>query len=198
MEVFIGTIQIFGFNFAPNYWATCSGQILSIQQNAALFSLLGTYYGGNGVQNFQLPNLQGRLPIGQGNGQGLSPRTIGEVAGTESTTLTLNNLPAHTHAITSQLTATTTINLASVATSPATVPTTANSFIGASGTGPGSAAIYSSAQGTSPVPQSGVTTSIGGQSTAAVTGGSQPFDLMNPFLTINFSIALQGIFPSRG
>lgn len=93
MEVFMGTIQPFAFNFAPSGWALCNGQILGISQYQALFALLGTYYGGNGTTNFQLPNLQGRVPVAQGTGLGLTPRVIGQVYGTESVTATIANMP---------------------------------------------------------------------------------------------------------
>jgi microcystin-dependent protein len=194
MEVFMGTIQPFAFNFAPNGWALCNGQTLSIAQYNALFALLGTYYGGNGTTNFQLPNLQGRVPMAQGNGLGLTPRIIGQVAGTESVTATIANMPNHTHAMTG-LSANTALSLAVPASNPATVPTATNSYIGASGGGPGSANIYSDAQGATPVPLKGVTTTVTGDISS--TGGSQPLGIMNPFLVLNFSVALNGLFPSR-
>lgn len=102
IDPFVGEIEMFGFNFAPQGWATCDGQLLSIAQNTALFSLLGTQYGGNGTTNFALPDLRGRVPIHQGQGSGLSNRVIGEMSGSETTTLIQNNLPAHTHAISYQ------------------------------------------------------------------------------------------------
>ncbi|AKJ97827.1 MULTISPECIES: phage tail protein [Pseudomonas] len=194
MEVFMGTIQSFAFNFAPSGWALCNGQTLAISQYQALFSLLGTYYGGNGQTNFMLPNLQGRLPMGQGNGLGLTPRVIGEVSGTENVTATLNNLPTHTHTLTG-ITAATTVQLANPASNPANAPTPTNSFIGTSGTGPGAANIYSDQVGATPVPLKGVTTTVSG--TVAPTGNGLPMAIMNPFLAINFSIALNGLFPSR-
>ncbi|BBP56690.1 tail fiber protein [Pseudomonas sp. St316] len=194
MEVFIGTIQAFAFNFAPRDWALCQGQTLSLAQYQTLFALIGVTYGGNGQTNFMLPNLQGRMPIGQGNGPGLSPRVIGEVSGTENVSATLNNLPNHTHTLTG-ITASTTLQLANPASNPANTPTATNSFIGTSGTGPGAANIYSDQVGASPVPLKGVTTTVSG--TVSPTGGSTPMAIMNPFLAINFSIALQGYFPSR-
>ncbi|UZE18210.1 MULTISPECIES: phage tail protein [Pseudomonas] len=194
MEVFMGTIQPFAFNFAPNGWALCYGQTLGISQYQALFSLLGTYYGGNGTTNFMLPNLQGRLPLGQGNGLNLTPRVIGEVSGTENVTATINNLPAHTHTL-AGLTASTTLQLANPASNPVNTPTATNSFIGTSGTGPGSAAIYSDQIGASPVPVKGVSTSIDG--TISPAGNGLPMAIMNPFLAVNFSVALNGLFPSR-
>lgn len=194
MEVFIGTIQPFAFNFAPRDWALCAGQTLPLSQYQALFALIGTTYGGTGSTNFMLPNLQGRLPVGQGAGAGLTQRVIGQVSGTESVTATLANLPAHTHGTTA-LKASTSVQLANAASNPANAPTTTNSFIGASGTGPGSAAIYSDQQGASPVPLNGVSTTVTG--TIDPAGQGQPMSTMNPFLVINFSIALNGIFPTR-
>lgn len=188
MEVFIGTILPFGFNFAPKGWALCAGQLLPISQNTALFSLIGTYYGGDGQSTFALPNLQGRLPMGMGNGPGLSPRVIGEMAGTESVTLTTANMPTHTH----PATATVGVQVSGVATSPATAPSTGNSYLGASGTGPASAAIWSTDMNT-PVAMGGVSGSV----QVGAAGNGIPVETMNPFLALNFSIALNGIFPSR-
>ncbi|MHC8356437.1 phage tail protein [Pseudomonas sp. LB3P81] len=195
MEVFMGTIQSFAFNFAPNGWALCNGQTLGVSQYQALFSLLGTYYGGNGTTNFMLPNLQGRMPVGMGNGLNLTPRDIGEFSGTESVTATITNLPNHTHAL-SGLTATTTLQLASPASNPVTNPTATNSYIGASGGGPGSASIYSDQQGAAAVPLKGVATTVTGEISSA--GNGLPMEVMNPFLVLNFSVALNGLFPSRG
>ncbi|UUQ67426.1 tail fiber protein [Pseudomonas fuscovaginae UPB0736] len=196
MEVFIGTIQMFGFNFAPRGWALCNGQMISVSQNTALFSLLGTYFGGNGQTTFGIPNLQSRLPVGQGTGPGLTPRVMGEASGTESVLITTTNLPPQTIPR-SSLPITTTINLASAPSNALTAPTTANSYIGASApSGPPSAGIFSDTLGTgTPVPLNGVTTTLKGD--LVIPGGGQPISLMNPFLAVNFSIALQGIFPSR-
>ncbi|WLH01510.1 phage tail protein [Pseudomonas beijingensis] len=194
MEVFIGTIQSFAFSFAPSNWALCNGQTLSLSQYQTLFALIGITYGGNGQTTFMLPNLQGRLPLGQGNGLGLTQRVIGEISGTENVTATLNNLPNHTHALTG-ITASTTLQLANPASNPVNTPTATNSFIGTSGTGPGAANIYSDQIGASPVSLQGVTTTVNG--TVSPTGGGMPMAIMNPFLAINFSIALQGYFPSR-
>lgn len=189
MEVFIGTIQLFGFSFAPANWATCQGQMMPIAQYNAMFALLGTTYGGNGVNTFGLPDLQGRMPIGMGNGAGLSPRSLGEISGSESTTLLTNNMPMHSH------TATTTVGVqvAGTPTGPTSAPTATNSFLGASQAGgPASANIWSTAL-TDPVAMSGV----GGSVAIEPAGGSMPFGQMNPFLVMNFCIALQGIFPPR-
>ncbi|WP_237886184.1 phage tail protein [Pseudomonas sp. PGPR40] len=194
MEVFIGTIQPFAFNFAPNGWALCNGQTLAISQYSTVFALLGVNFGGNGTTSFMLPNLQGRMPVAMGNGLGLTPRVIGEVSGTENVTATINNLPNHTHAL-SGLTATTTLQLASPASNPVTNPTATNAYIGASGGGPGSASIYSDQQGAAAVPLKGVTSTVTGEISSA--GNGLPLAVMNPFLVLNFSIALNGLFPSR-
>ncbi|MGR3888665.1 phage tail protein [Pseudomonas sp. 1152_12] len=194
MDVYMGTVMTFAFNYAPSGWAFCNGQMMSVSQYSALFALLGINYGGNGVQTFGLPNLQSRMPICQGTGQGLSTRVMGEVAGTEEVIPTLNNLPTHTHTL-AGLTATTTVQLANPASNPLGAPTATNAYIGASGTGPGLANIFSDAQGASPVPLKGAQTAISG--TITPTGNGQSMAIMNPYLVLNFSIALQGIFPAR-
>lgn len=194
MDVYMGTVLTFAFNYAPSGWAACNGQMMSIAQYNALFALLGTTYGGNGQQTFGLPNLQSRMPICQGTGGGLTTRVIGESSGTETVTASLTNLPTHTHTL-AGLTATTTLQLANPASNPLGTPTATNSYIGASGTGPGLANIYSDAQGASAVPLKGVATTIAG--TISPTGSGLPMPIMNPYLVLNFSIALQGLFPSR-
>lgn len=187
MEVFLGTILPFGFNYAPSGWMTCAGQILSIAQNNALFALLGTTYGGDGVQTFALPNLQGRVPLGMGNGGGLTPRPLGQMGGSEATTLTTANMPMHTHTATPV-----NVQVAGTASNPLNAPSATNSYLGASGGGPGSATVWSDALN-SPVTMSGVSGAV----QIGATGGNQPFAQMNPFLALNFCVALQGIFPSR-
>ncbi|MFJ3486910.1 phage tail protein [Pseudomonas sp. NPDC090202] len=194
MEVFLGTIQGFGFNFAPSGWALCNGQIIAIAQNNALFALLGTFYGGNGVSNFALPNLQSRMPIGQGTGPGLSTRTIGEVSGTEQVSVMVSNLP-QLPINTATLAVNTTIKLASTPSNPVTAPTSTNAYLGASSGGPGSANIYSNAQGSEPVNLLGTQSTLTGN--LSIPGGNQPLQTMNPYLAINFSVALSGIYPSR-
>jgi microcystin-dependent protein len=205
MEVFTGTIQTFAFNYPPSGWALCNGQTMQVNQFQALFALLGTNYGGNGSTNFMLPDLRGRLPLCQGSGLNLTPRVIGTSDGTEKTTATLTNLPTHAHVATAtgtpNLTATTTINLTSVTDSPVSVPSATNAFIGASGGGPGLATIYSTAQGTAPVSLQGVSTAVSGTvnvaATVAPAGNGLPMETMNPFLVLNFSLCLNGLFPSR-
>jgi len=175
-EPFLGEIRMFGGNFAPAGWAFCNGQLLSIAQNSALFSLLGTTYGGNGQTTFALPNLQGRFPMHWGQGAGLSPRMIGQMGGSESVTLLASQMPAHTH-------------VASAVTQDGNtdVPTGAVWAKGVDGSGN---PVSNFASGVNP------TTTM---SPAAIgqTGGGQPAPLVNPFLCVSFIIALQGIFPSR-
>jgi len=178
MEPFLGEIKAVGFNWAPQGWALCNGQLLSIAQNTALFSLLGTTYGGNGQTTFALPNLQGRVPIHQGQSGGTSQYTIGQSGGTENVTLTINNMPAHTH------TATATINASARGDqdTPAggvPAPNSGNN-------------IYASAADGSTKMNAGMATV-----TNAPAGGNQPLSVVQPYLCINFIIALQGIFPSR-
>ncbi len=206
MEVFTGTIQTFAFNYPPQGWALCNGQTMQVNQLQALFALLGTNYGGNGVTNFMLPDLRGRLPLCQGSGLNLTPRVIGTSQGGEKTTVLVSNLPIHqpvaTATATSALTATTTVNLAGVATTAANAPSATNGYIGASpASGPTSADIYSTALGSTPVPLQGVSTTVGGAVNVAVSvapiGGGIPVDTMNPYLVLNFSICLNGLFPSR-
>lgn len=178
-EPFIGQIQPFGFNFAPVNWATCSGQLLAINQNTALFSLIGTTYGGNGTSTFQLPDLQGRVMIHQGTGPGLPPFVIGEAAGSPQQTLLVANMPQHNH-------------LLSASTAAATTSSPQNSFLGnANGSdnqgNPVTVQVYGPAADTTMNPAS-----------ISPAGNSLPFSTMQPFLTINICIALSGVFPSRG
>ncbi|KFX69311.1 tail protein [Pseudomonas taeanensis MS-3] len=181
MEVFIGTIQPFAFSFAPRNWALCNGQIMSIAQNTAMFSLLGTTYGGNGQSTFGLPDLQGRMPIGMGQGPGLPDYTIGEASGSPSTVLTSNQMPSHTHAVQ--------VQVGGASSNPAVAPSATNQFLGASNSsGPLAAAIWSD-ELSSPI-------NMGGAQ-AGLAGGGQPMDIMNPYLALNFSIAILGLFPSR-
>lgn len=171
-DPFVGEIRAVGFNFAPTGWALCNGQIMPISQNTALFSLLGTYYGGDGRTTFALPNLQGYAPMGQGNGAGLTPRVIGETGGEASVTLLQNQVPPHTHAAMNAP--------ASNAMSPA------NAVFG--GGGRGKEPAYA--------PMSGPTAQMSAQA-VGMTGGNQPHNNLPPYLIMNFIIALQGVFPSR-
>lgn len=198
MEAFLGSIMTFGFAYAPRGWALCNGQLLALNQNQALFSLIGVSYGGNGVNTFQLPNLQSRLPMCQGAGPNLTARTMGEIGGTETITLLATHLPAHDHVATvSNLVATTHISLTKPAVNNVAVPSATNGWVGGSGGGQGAAKIFSTAAGADPITQQGVSTSMSGNVEIGVTGASQPFSGLNPLLVVNFSVAMQGIFPSR-
>ncbi|UWY27329.1 tail fiber protein [Flavobacterium sp. TR2] len=194
MEVFLGTILGFGFNFPPRGWAYCNGQLISISQNTALFSLLGTMYGGDGMSTFGLPDLRGRAPIHFGQGPGLSNITQGERAGTENTTLTTLNIPAHIHALAGG-TAAVTVTATTITGGTITNETDGgNNSFASSGSAPN---IYSEpgGSGTDKVGGFSATATLGGNT--APTGGTSPFSIRNPYLAINFCIATSGIFPSR-
>lgn len=170
MDPFIGQIQAFGFNFPPRGWAFCDGQILSISQNTALFSLLGTTYGGNGQTTFALPDLRGRSIVHAGQGPGLSSINQGESAGSENITLIVNNMPSHNHAVSIA------VNTGSGEESSPT--SFLSSHAGAFNESPTSGAVLAGVNQTN-------------------AGGNQPVNIRNPYLGVYVSIALQGIFPSR-
>jgi microcystin-dependent protein len=178
-DQFLGEIRIVSFNFAPVGWAACDGQILPISQNTALFSLVGTFYGGNGTSNFALPNLQGNVPVHQGQGAGLSSYVIGQPGGSSSVTLITSELPAHTHA--AQFS-----NSAGTASSPA-----GNVWAKPPGGGHGQPAAENAYSTSSPG-----ATMAGNALQPAGQGGAH--NNMSPYLVLNFVIAMQGIFPSRG
>ncbi len=189
MDPLLGTIQAFGFNFAPRGWAFCNGQLLPISQNTALFSLLGTIYGGDGRTTFALPDLRGRVMIGFGQGPGLSNHPIGQKSGAENTTLTVTNLPAHNHQASLSGSSVTLKASSSAGTSPA--PSSRSNVLSAATSGN----IY-----TNKTPD--VDLNVGndvasGSVTIGNTGGNIPFNNMQPYLAINVCIALVGIFPSR-
>lgn len=171
-DPFVAEIRIFGFNFAPTGWAFCDGQILPISQNTALFSLLGTTYGGDGKSTFALPGLQGRVPMHPGQGPGLTERFLGEQGGSETVTLLESEIPAHNHAMRAS------------AQDPADVKlVNPNASFGLSQEGP----LYQDAQNTNLAFQA-----------LSPSGGDLPHNNMMQYLTLNFCIALQGIFPPRG
>lgn len=201
MDEFLGTIKIFGFNFAPRGWTLCQGQLLSISANTALFSLLGTTYGGNGQTTFGLPDLRGRTAIGAGQGPGLPDYSIGEVAGSPAVTLTSNQMPIHTHAATATAVSTSTSTSAStlVAEGTAADAQNPNNKMLATGnfyTTPNPANNRTmAAESIATTTTTDTTTNV--TVTVAQAGGSQPVSVMNPFLAVNYSICLSGIFPSR-
>ena len=173
-DPFVAEIRIFPFNFAPRGWAFCNGQLLPISQNTALFSLLGTTYGGDGKSTFALPNMQGSTPMQQGQGPGLSLRDLGELGGEENVTLLQTEMPSHNHPALA----------ANNSGSPLPTPV-GNAWSSGLKTGP---SLYS-ATSANDVAMSPAATSI--------TGGSLPHNNLMPYLTLNFCIALQGIFPPR-
>lgn len=173
-DPFLGQIMMVGFNFAPRGWATCDGQLMAISQNTALFALLGTQFGGNGQTTFGLPDLRGRVPIHQGQGPALTPRVMGEISGVENVQLNANQMPAHNH----QLSGTT---------------DAANS---ASPAGGFPAAVNYGGDPVQAYKTTGATTAMHGNA-IGIAGQSLPHPNMQPYLVVNFVIALAGVFPSR-
>jgi microcystin-dependent protein len=170
-DPFIAEIRIFPFDFLPTGWAWCDGQILPISQNTALFSLLGTFYGGDGKSTFALPDLQGRAPMFQGEGPGLSERFLGETDGEEAVTLLTTDIPAHNHAM-----------RAATADPANATDVSAQASWSVSQNG----AIYHNTPSAQMAPEA-----------VAVNGGDLPHNNMQPYLTLYFAIALQGAFPRR-
>lgn len=170
-EMYLGEVRLFGFNFCPTGWVQASGQLLAISPNTALFSLYGTIYGGNGTTNFQLPNLNGRAPYGSGSPGG---QPIGALYGSSTTTLTIANLPAHTHQL----------NATSVAPS---IDNPAGGFLGTFTNA--SQKIYAASGSPANVPMA--------PGAIGPTGGSQPFSTQSPALSMMWCVAMTGIYPSR-
>jgi microcystin-dependent protein len=170
-DQYLGEIRMFGGNFAPFGWALCNGQLLAISSNAALFSLLGTFYGGNGTSTFGLPDLRGRVPIHQGQGLGLSPYVVGEQTGLQTASILLNNLPLHSHLVN-----------CNSGTPGSNSPE--NHFIAAGATI--NDKLFQTTSNTTMA-----------QTMIQPTGGSQPISILQPLLCVTFIIALTGIFPSR-
>jgi microcystin-dependent protein len=178
-DQFVAEIRIFPFNFPPTGWAFCDGQLMPLSQNTALFSLLGTTYGGDGKSTFALPDMQGNAPMQPGQGQGLSLRDLGEMSGVETITLLQSEIPIHTHALS-----------ASDADATTSLPTNELPAKGLwdAGTSGGVVGAYSD---TAPGNQTMAFQSL------SLAGGGLPHNNMQPYLTLNFCIALQGIFPQR-
>jgi microcystin-dependent protein len=170
---FLAEIRIFPFNFAPKGWAFCDGQILPLSQNTALFSLLGTTYGGDGKSNFALPNLQGCAPMQQGQGPGLSLRDLGETSGEQAVTLLQTEMPSHSHGVQAQSGAGT------------LVPPTSNAW-----------AVPGAQRNLNQYAPSGTNVQMSPFATS-ISGGNLPHNNMMPYLTLNYCIALQGVFPPR-
>jgi microcystin-dependent protein len=183
-DQYVGQVQLFGFNFAPNGWALCQGQILPIQQYSALFALIGSAYGGNGASNFALPNLQGRSAVGVGQGPSLTNYVQGQTAGEVSVTLGISTMPSHNHSF-------------FAASAAGTTTTAAGQQLGVSQIGKGTgkevttytAAIYSPNPGNA-------TTGLTPQA-VGLAGNTQPHNNMQPYLALNYCIALIGEFPPR-
>jgi microcystin-dependent protein len=173
-DPFVAEIRIFAGNFAPRGWALCNGQLMPISQNTALFSLLGTTYGGDGKSTFALPNLQGSAPLQPGQGSGLSLYDLGQSGGEPSVTLIQSEMPSHTHTV-------------SATSTPGSVPDPANAVWGVAGVARGTS-MYSASAGSALAmsPQA-----------FSISGSSQPHNNMPPYLVLTFIIALQGIFPPR-
>lgn len=171
-DPFVAEIRIFSFNFAPRGWAFCDGQLLPLSQNTALFSLLGTVYGGNGVSNFALPNLQGNVPMHPGQGPGLSLHDLGETGGSETVSLLESEMPSHAHPV-----------LASALLGDVQLPTAAT-------------ALSRSAQGSAYQTSTDNLVAMAPE-VLPPAGGDQPHNNLMPYLTLNFCIALQGVFPPR-
>jgi microcystin-dependent protein len=211
MEPFIGEIKAVGFSYAPRGYAFCQGQLLSIAQNSALFSLLGVAFGGNGQVNFGLPNLGGRVPIGQGQSPGTSNYVLGQLAGSESVTLTSGQMPAHNHtAVTTVtpdaagLTATTTIHALTAPAAQVAIPTGNFLTVGVTGGSTPVALKPFGTTGTDTTMAAGMAvTTIGGtvsataQTNVGVAGQNLPVSLLQPYVAVNYIIATDGVFPSR-
>jgi len=177
-DPFVAEIRIFPFNFSPRGWAFCNGQLMPISQNTALFSLLGTTYGGDGKSNFALPNLQGSAPMHPGQGGGLSLHNLGEMSGSETITLLQTEMPIHNHLVQA-----TTINGNSDQPAGAILARGNFSFQGSSGSVP----LYSN-----DAPDTDMNLQA-----LQVAGADLPHNNMQPYLTLNYCIALQGVFPAR-
>lgn len=174
MDPFLAEIRLFGFNFAPKGWAFCDGRLMSIAQYSALFSLLGTIYGGDGVTTFGLPDLRGRGPMGMGYGPGLSPHTIGEKGGSENTILSGSQIPAHSHQMMGSADAQSSDNVA-------------DNSLGSVPRGTTQGKIYAP----------GATSQVTMASSTSSVGANQPHTNMQPYLVMNYCIAYEGIFPTR-
>lgn len=208
-DPFMGEIRMFAGTYAPRGWALCNGQLLAISSNSALFSLLGTNYGGDGVTTFALPNLQSRSPVGTGTGGGLTHIALGQVAGTENVSLTTGQLPIHSPTATfvgNPSSVAATVDVATTTATAMVAPTTGNtSYLSATTAkaGPTNVAINGLFTGAAPDATKASLGGVHGSVTPAGTvtvnpvGGGLPVAIRNPYLGMNFIIALEGIYPSR-
>jgi len=181
MDAYLSQVWLFAFNFAPRGWMQCNGQILSIQQYTALFSLLGTTYGGNGTSTFGLPDLRGRVPIGAGQGPGLANYNLGQVGGVENLTLLPNHLPAHTHSVV-------TPGSVPVANITASSNSPVGNYYAICGSKTSTLNQYTATGADAMAPNVGQ---------SGVTGASQGIALKNPYCAMYYCIAVTGFFPSR-
>jgi len=210
MEPFVGQIMQVGFTFAPSGWSTCAGQLLPVNQNQALFSLIGVTYGGNGSTNFQLPDLQGRVAVGTGTSNtGAGTYEPGQVGGVQNVILTQQQLPAHTH--TAQFTGTgggggtpVQVTVSALQAAGQSGSPTSGAYLAETGTSPSSPKVYAPAGANgAQVPLGGVTATgggggiTGGTVLIGQTGGNLPVSILQPYLAVQTIIALQGVFPSR-
>ncbi|CAM4233074.1 phage tail protein [Corallococcus exiguus] len=170
---YIGQIIMFGGDFAPKGWMPCNGALLSIAQNQALFAILGTTYGGDGITTFALPDLRGRFPMQPGQGPGLAPHSLGEMAGQQQVTLLSSQMPAHTHPLMASMQEGNTES-------------------------PEGAYLAAVPPGTLPAPYVTTPSTVMGHQAVGIAGGNQPVPIENPYLCVNFIIAIEGVFPSRG
>jgi len=196
-DPFIGEIIMFAGNFAPRGWAFCNGQLLSIQSNQALFAIIGTTYGGNGTNTFGLPNLQGRVPVHQGQSLGMSQYNLGQSGGTENVTLTANELPAHVHSVALNGTGNTSVafgassaNGNTATPGPTTVPAKVVSGLTALN------AFSTTAPDTTLSPAT-ATTTVNVNGNTGIAGNNMPVHIVQPYQVVNFIIALEGLFPPR-
>lgn len=221
-EPFLGEIRMVGFNFAPRGWLLCQGQLMSISQNSALFSLLGTTFGGDGVTTFGLPDYRGRGPVGMGNGPGLTPIVQGEISGSENVTILQTQMPPHTHTaqftgqaspLSGAMSTTVAVDVGTNTTAAMTAPAAgATTYLGATTAKAGLSAVTFNGLYSNTAPDStkaslggihastsagSATVTPAGSVTVGPAGGGQPVAIRNPFLGTNFIIATDGIFPSR-
>ncbi|WP_119680975.1 phage tail protein [Indioceanicola profundi] len=203
-EPFLGTVMIWAPNFAPRGWAFCQGQIMSISTNSALFSLLGVVYGGNGQTTFGLPNLAGRVPVGQGQSAGTSSYVLGQTSGTETVTLTTAQMPMHNHGATVTFTGAPSVSLQASQSQATSEKPDAGSLLAdaapAIGTAAGPKIYVASGDTGDRVTLGGVSGNAGtlaGTVAVAPNGSSQPFTVVQPYQVLNYVIALEGVFPSR-
>jgi microcystin-dependent protein len=205
MDPTLSEVRLFAGNYEPLSWQFCKGQLMSIAINTALYSLLGTTYGGDGQTSFALPDLQGRVPVGTGAGPGLPAVDLGDVWGAETTVILSSQMPAHTHMllgagaapITGTITATMNVN-----TTAGSGDNPTGSFLGTDGSGSGlyaATATSGATLNTSAIQlnTNGLSVNLAGQVQIGISGSSQPINLMQPYLALNYIIAVEGIYPSR-